>query len=200
MNTNVVSFAAFQKKDAPAAPAARLTGLAAHRHTRGLQVQALVEKVKAAGEDHLVVALGQRLRLDESSDFGFHVSDRWRDLAHVRAGSDVHNKANGKQVNLVVTAHYPLLGVTVYYNYVKPNDMYYGEMFVYQDGEVVPSFQYSSWFEDFARGVSLANGVCDKVLEGVLGEQKKKYNMSLIDFKSTKDINFREYAKNARIR
>jgi len=196
MSENIVSLSSYKKaRDSGEKESVRLTGSALQVYQREQQVKVLVEKAKANG-GYIVGAYGKRFRLNEDSIYGFDASESWRDLAPFRAGSEAYIEANNQKVHFVVTAHYPLYGTTVYYNHLKKDGMYYCQAFVYQDGETVPTFHLTSWFEDFKRAISFLNGVVDKSLEQILAELKRKYNMSLIDFESTKDIHYRKYKKN----
>lgn len=197
MNMNVVNFNNYKKAKTldsnEVAPP--LVGTALHEYTRDQYVKILVEKAKANG-GYIIGANGDRLKIDENSDYGFEASEAWRDLAPLRAGSEAYNKANNQKAHFVVTAHYPLYGATIYYNYLKKDGMYYSQAFIYQDGETVPTFYFCSWFEEVKDAIALLNDVAEKVLKNILGELKKKYNMSIIDFESTKAIHYRKFKKN----
>lgn len=195
MSENIVSLSSYRKTlDHVDKNPVNLAGSALQIYRRDNQVKSLVEKIKANG-GWFIGAYGKRYELNENSIYGFDASEAWRDLAPLRAGSEEYIDANHQKVHFVVTAHYPLYGSTVYFNHVKKKGMYHCQVFVYQDSETVPTFQMSSWFEDFKSALSFLNGVVDKALEQVLSELKSKYNMSLIDFESTKDIHYRKYKK-----
>lgn len=163
---------------------------------RAKQVKALIEKVLAAGDDFIIGFDGQRMPLDQNSGYAVELDERWRDLASMRPGSESYNKSHGHKVHHIVTAYYPLLGITVYYNYLKQNSMFLCQSFIYLNQEIVPMFQQAGWYESLALATNTVNDVADLVINKTVIDMKTKFNMSMIDFQSTKDIQYRSYLKN----
>ncbi len=173
-----------------------IKGAAKVEQKRSKQVKALLEKILAAGDSFIIGFDGRRMPLDPNSGYGVEVDERWRELASLRPGSEAYNKSHGHQAHHIVTAHYPLLGITVYYNYLKQNGMFLCQSFLYLNQEIVPTFQQAGWYETLALAINTMNDVADLVISKTVIDMKIKFNMSMIDFETTKDIQYRSYLKN----
>ena len=196
MSDNIVSLANFMKSP-PAevvAPPARLSSADRMERKRAIQIKALVEKANSNG-GYITGVLGERFIPNGCPIFGFNTSDDWRKISPLREGSEAWLDAHNRKPNFAVTAHWPLLGVTAFYNYTKRDGMYKCEAFIYQHNEVVPTFYFSAWFEMLNDGIKLLSEVSDKAMESILQELKQKYNMALIDYNETKHIHSRSYVK-----